>query len=141
MEPQLIQLNYFFEHLVAIKGPISVQALQDLSSLASSENEASFLENLASGNGRLRWIDLFETCSSLVNKVSVHFLVCNMVANHPRSYSIASCKEMVESELHVCVGRFLYDHNGQTEAGVCSDFLTSVEAGELLLFEWRCHTA
>lgn len=128
-EPQLIRLNYLLEHVVAIKGPISIQAIQDLTSLASGKDK-TYLEKLVSGNGQLRWIDLFKSCQSLSKKVPIDFLVCNMVVNHPRSYSIASCKEMVGSELHVCVGRFLYDYNGQTEAGICSDFLTSVNEGE-----------
>lgn len=127
---QLISLEYFFKHLVAINGPIPVQIIQDLISLASGDDK-TYLSNLVSGDGQLRWIDLFESCQSLSKKVSIEFLICNMVVNHPRSYSISSCMEMVESELHICVGRFLYDYNGSTEAGTCSDFLTSVEAGKL----------
>lgn len=139
VKPQLIRLNYLFKHLVAVKGLISVQALRDLSSLTSNDTDKAQLMNFANGSGQLRWIDLFESFPSLSKLVSIDFLLCNMVVNHPRSYSIASCKEVVGSELHVCVGRFLYDCNGKTEAGICSDFLTSVSKGESNDMKWHWH--
>ena len=56
--------------------------------------------------------------------------------NHPRSYSISSCKAIVGSELHLCVGRFIYSRGGShVEAGICSNFLTSVDEGDEVHFK------
>ena len=46
-----------------------------------------------------------KTFPSLSKKVTINFLLCNCKINHPRSYSIASCKDIVGSELHIVVGR------------------------------------
>jgi len=59
-----------------------------------------------------------------------------MKLNHPRSYSISSCKAIVGSKLHLCVGRFIHSRGGShIEAGICSNFLTSVESGDEVHFK------
>lgn len=136
----LIPLRYFFEEQVALLDPISMQACRELAAIASDGKDRSVLsdlgqdpqeyEKMTSLTG-LKWIDLFRTFPSLSSSVSLAFLICNMKGNFPRSYSISSCKAVVGSELHLCVGRFVYTRGGsKMEAGVCSNFLTSLSAGD-----------
>ena len=110
----LVALKYFFDNQAALESPISMQACLDLSQLATSVKDRAVLagigdnntiyENMCSMTG-LKWIDLFETFPSLSKQVTINFLICNMKPNHARSYSIASCKEVVGSEVHIVVGR------------------------------------
>ena len=59
-----------------------------------------------------------------------------MKMNHPRSYSISSCKAIVGSELHLCVDRFMFSRGrSKVEAGICSNFLTSVKPGDKIQFK------
>ena len=110
----LMPLEYFFDNQVALESPISMQACLDLSQLATSDKDKGVLNGFGNNNaiyermcsmGGLKWIDLFETFPSLSKQVTIDFLICNMKPNHARSYSIASYKELVGSELHILVGR------------------------------------
>ena len=141
---QIIPLHYLFGKLVAILAPISVEACKQLAQLATSGKDKALLnslakeeevyERMASLTG-MKWIDVFKIFPSLANQVTIKFLLCYMKTNHPRSYSISSCKAVVGSELHICVGRFLFGRGGsKMEAGVCSNFLTSVEEGDEVHF-------
>ncbi len=107
-------LEYFFVNQVALESPISMQACLDLSHLATSVKDRAVLEGIGNKNtiyenmcsmSGLKWIDLFKIFPSLSKQVTINFLICNMKPNHARSYSIASCKEAVGSELHIVVGR------------------------------------
>ena len=51
----------------------------------------------------LKWKDVFSIFPSLCGRVAL--LLLHMKVNHPRSYSIVSCKEQVGSELHLVVDR------------------------------------
>lgn len=137
---RLISLRSFFVERVAILDPMSMQACQELAVLAASEDDQSALmelgqdskeyEKMVSGSG-LKWLDLFQAYPSLSKRVSIQMLACYMRGNFPRSYSIASCKDVVGSELHLCVGRFIYSRGGsKMDVGVCSNFLTSLVPGE-----------
>ena len=140
-----ISLDYFFEQQVAILAPISMQACHELATLAPSGKDKSVLHGLSQSSSAyermnsltgLKWIDLFSVFPSLSKLVSMSFLLCNMKMNHPRSYSISSCKAIVGSELHLCVGRFIYSRGGsKLEAGICSNFLTTVEPGDEIHFK------
>ena len=141
----MISLEYFFEKQVALLAPISMQACSELADLAPSGKDKSVLDGLSKSAKDyermneltgLKWIDLFKIFPSLTKLVSISFLLCNMKMNHPRSYSISSCKAIVGSELHLCVGRFIYSRGGSAiEAGICSNFLTSVEPGDEIHFK------
>ena len=140
----LIPLSYFFEKLVALLAPISMQACLELSNMATNAKDKAILSDLGKSANEyekmnsltgLKWIELFQTFPSLSKHVDLKFLLCTMKMNHPRSYSISSCKAIVGSELHVCVGRFIFSRGGsKSEAGICSNFLTSVEPGDEVLF-------
>ena len=141
----LMPLDYFFENQVALEAPMSMQACLDLSHLATCPKDRAVLkgigtskkeyENMRSLCG-IKWIDCFRTFPSLSKQVCINFLLCNMKPNHLRSYSIASCKSVVGSELHIVVGRLLYSRGGsKKEAGVCSNFLTHVDPGDEILFK------
>jgi sulfite reductase alpha subunit-like flavoprotein len=91
-----------------------MQTCNDLSEIATSQKDRAVLrgfgnnntvyEHMSSMTG-LKWINLFDAFPSLSKQVTVNFLMCHMKPIHPRSYSIASCKEVVGSELHIVVGR------------------------------------
>jgi hypothetical protein len=134
---QLISLEYLFEKVAAIMAPIPFSALHDLAQLTSNKADRDLLNGLTQAECKrvLRWIDLFESAPSLSKKVTIEFLLSNMTTNHPRSYSITSCKEAVGAELHLCVGRFLYGYGDEVKVGVCSNFLTSVNKGDEVLFK------
>jgi sulfite reductase alpha subunit-like flavoprotein len=141
----LLPLDHFFVDQVALEAPLSMQACLELSHLAADTKDQAVLkgiglskteyDNMCSLCG-LKWLDLFRHFPSLSKQVSLEFLICYMKMNHPRSYSISSCKAMVGSELHIVVGRFLYSRGGsKREAGVCSTYLTSVEPGDEVVFQ------
>ncbi|KAL7552363.1 hypothetical protein ACHAWF_015597 [Thalassiosira exigua] len=142
---QLVPMGYFFEKVVALLAPIPMQALGEMAELATSKKEKVRLKTLGQNKteyermnsfNSLKWLGLFGWFPSLSKQVSIPFLLCNMKRNHPRSYSISSCKAIVGSELHLCVGRYLYSCGGsRKEAGICSSFLTSVEPGDEILFK------
>ena len=136
---QLIPVSYFFEKLVAVLAQISMESLQALAELASGKEKSNLTtlgknkddyEQMTRITG-LKWLDLFKIFPSLSGQVSIWFLLCSMKKNHPRSYSIASCKAVVGSQLHLCVGRYLYSRGGaKMDRGICSNFLTNVNPGK-----------
>ncbi|KAL7542688.1 hypothetical protein ACHAXR_011997 [Thalassiosira sp. AJA248-18] len=141
----LLPLNHFFETQAALEAPVSMQSCLDLACLATDAKDKAILdgighnaeqyENMTNISG-MKWINLFRTFPSLAKQVSIDLLLCNMKTNHPRSYSISSCKAIVGQELHMVVGRFIYSRGGsKMEAGVCSTFLTSVEPGDNIQFK------
>lgn len=141
---QVIPLKYLLRKKAALLAPVSMQTFGELAHLATDTKDKSVLSALGQDKTEyermnsltgLKWIDLFRTFPSLSGKVPLKFLLCNIKPNHPRSYSIASCKEIVGSELHLCVGRYVFSRGGSNmEAGVCSNFLTSTEPGDEVLF-------
>ncbi len=81
-------------------------------------------------------MDIFDSFPSLSKYVTLPFLLYNMKMNHPRSYSIASCKDTVGSEVHLVVGRYIYSRGGsKVEVGVCSSFLTNANEGDIVKFK------
>ena len=111
---KLIPLRQLFESDLAINASISIQACADLAKLASDAGEKRLLKGLGEDEEKwnsfvkdcgLKWINLFTLFPTVKEKVSLEFIICNMKKNHVRSYSIASCKSFVGSELHLVVGR------------------------------------
>ena len=142
---QLVALDYFFKTQASTSAPIPTQSCLDLSYLATSAKDSALLEELGSNKAEydkmfslcgLKWMDAFDIFPSLSGQVTLPFLLYNMKLNHPRSYSIASCKSCVGSEIDLVVGSFLYSRGGyKVEAGVCSNFLTNVTEGDEITFK------
>ncbi|EJK55330.1 hypothetical protein THAOC_24946, partial [Thalassiosira oceanica] len=141
----LISVHELFGRLVALNDSLSMQACVDLASHASTVEDQTLLlgiskdeqayESMISICG-LEWKDVFTTFPSLCGRVPLALLLLHMKINHPRSYSIASCKEQVGSELHLLVGRYTYSRgDGKLEAGVCSSFLTGINVGDAVTFQ------
>ena len=109
----LISVRELFGRLVALDDSLSMQACEDLASQASNDDRTLLLgistdeqayESMISLCG-LKWKDAFVTFPSLRGRVPLALLLLHMKVNHPRSYSIASCKQQVGNELHLVVGR------------------------------------
>ena len=110
----LVPLRGIFEKELVLDSPVSMEACVDLALIATGE-EKTELKELGNNEdkydfmvrdcGLKKWIDLFDHFPSLSKKVSIEFLLCSMKKNHPRSYSIASCKSVVGPEMHLVVGR------------------------------------
>lgn len=143
---QLVQLEYFFLHQASMDAPVPTHSCLELACLATSAEDKNILEELGKNKAEydkkisvcgLKWMDVFDSFPSLSKQVSLPFLLHNMKMNHPRSYSIASCKDKVGGEVHLVVGRFIYSRSSSSklEAGVCSSFLTNANEGEILTFK------
>lgn len=140
----LVPLRDFFEKEVAFCEAISMDACKDLSKLATSTKDQTLLNDFGTNKNEhekmcvfgMKWIDLFVLFPSLSKQVTIGFLACNMKKNHARSYSISSCKAIVGQEMHLVVGRFIYSRGGnKKEAGLCSDFLTSIMPNDEVSFQ------
>ena len=110
----LISVRELFGRLVALDDSLSMQACEDLASKASSVKDRTLLLDISTDEQAyermislcgLKWRDAFATFPSLCGRVPLALLLLHMKINHPRSYSIASCKEQVGNELHLVVGR------------------------------------
>jgi len=110
----LTSVNELFGRLVALDSSLTMQACEDLALQASSVKDRTLLlgisqdeqeyESMISLCG-LKWKDVFSIFPSLCGRVPLALMLLHVKVNHPRSYSIASCKEQVGSELHLVVGR------------------------------------
>jgi sulfite reductase alpha subunit-like flavoprotein len=142
---QLVSLEYFLRTQASWEAPIPTQSCLDLSSLATSVKDKTLLKELGRNKDDyekmidlcgFKWMDVFDIFPSLSDRVSLSFLMSSMKMNHPRSYSIASCKSNVGPSIDLVVGRFLFSRGGSNvEVGVCSRFLTNVNEGDEITFK------
>ena len=142
---QLVSLESFVRTQASWEAPIPTQSCLDLSSLATSVKDKTLLKELSRNKDDydkmidlcgFKWMDVFDIFPSLSNRVSLSFLMSSMKMNHPRSYSIASCKSSVGPSIDLVVGTFLFSRGGsKVEVGVCSQYLTSVNEGDEITFK------
>ncbi len=142
---QLVALDYFLKTQASLEAPIPTQSCVDLASLATSAKDNALLEELGRNKTEydkmlslcgMKWMDVFDIFPSLSGQVTLPFLLFNMKMNHPRSYSVASCKSCVGMEVDLVVGSFLFSRGGsKIETGVCSNFLTNVNKGDQITFK------
>ena len=142
---QLVSIRYFLKTQASIDSPIPTQSCFDLSTLALGSKDAALLKGLGENKDEydkmlslcgMKWADLFDIFPSLSGQVSLSFLLSSMKMNYPRSYSIASCKTCVGSEIHLVVGRYIFSRGGsKKEVGVCSNFLTNVKEDDEIVFK------
>eukprot|EP00985_Skeletonema_marinoi_P017025 scaffold9252_cov160-Skeletonema_marinoi.AAC.16 len=144
---QLVSVESFFKTQASMEAPIPIptQSCLDLASLATSAKDNALLKDLGSNKAEydkmislygMKWMDVFNIFPSLSGQVTLSFLLSSMKMNHPRSYSIASYKARVGSELDLAVGSFIYSRGGsRKEVGVCSNFLTNVNEGDEITFK------
>ncbi len=55
-------------------------------------------------------------------------------AQSPRIYTIASSPSAHEGEIHLTVGKDIFEINGERKAGVCSDYLSQLSPGDTFQF-------
>ncbi len=142
---QLVSVESFLKTQASMEAPIPTQSCLDLAALATSAKDKALLKELGKDKveydkmislSGMKWMDVFDIFPSLSGQVTLAFLLSSMKPNHPRSYSIASCKACVGSEIHLVVGRFLFSRGGsKTEVGVSSNFLTNVDIGDEISFK------
>ncbi len=140
----MTRLRDLLDKEMAVHAPISMHACLKLSKLATNNKDATLLQTLGSNeteyasevsNFGLKWINMFDRFKSLSQQVDIALLLCYAKKNHVRSYSIASCKEIVGNEVHLVVGRYLYTRGDTQQVGVCSNYLTSREPGDYMSFK------
>ncbi|KAL7439883.1 hypothetical protein ACHAXM_006921 [Skeletonema potamos] len=142
---QIVELDYFLRTQASLEAPIPTQSCLDLAALATSAKDNALLEERGKNKVEydrmlslcgMKWMDVFDIFPSLSGQVTLPFLLFNMKMNHPRSYSVASCKSCVGMELDLVVGTFLFSRGGsKIETGVCSNFLTNVKEGDQITFK------
>ena len=143
---QLVPLETFLKTQASMEAPIPTQSCLDLSSLATTVQDSNLLKELGKNKDNydkmisrcgLKWMDVFDIFPSLSGRVPLSFLLSSMKMNHPRSYSIASCKACVGSSIDLVVGSFIFSRGGgsNTEVGVCSNYLTNVIEGDEITFK------
>ena len=142
---QLVSLEAFFKTQASMEAPIPTQTCLDLASLATSAKDKVLLKELGKSKVDyekmislcgMKWMDVFDIFPSLTKQITLSFLLSSMKMNHPRSYSIASCKACVGSEIDLVVGSFIFSRGGsKMEKGVCSNFLTNVNQGDEITFK------
>ena len=101
-------------------------------------DESAYTAAMRSSKG-LAWIDLFDVFPALIGSVKLETLLKHMPLNHPRSYSIASSREIVgKRTVELCVGRLVYTAGDADEkrfrVGVCSNFLNLAPLGTEVMF-------
>ncbi len=142
---QLVSLDAFLKTQASMEAPIPTQSCLDLASLATGAKDKALLKELGRNKVDyekmislcgMKWMDVFDIFPSLSGQITLSFLISSMKMNHPRSYSIASCKSCVGSEIDLVVGSFIFSRGGsKTEVGVCSNFLTNVNEGDEITFK------
>ncbi len=142
---QLVSIDSFLKTQASMEAPIPTQSCLDLASLATSAKDKALLKELGRNKveydkmislSGMKWMDVFDIFPSLSGQVTLAVLLSSMKLNHPRSYSIASCKSCVGAEIHLVVGRYIFSRGGsKTEVGVCSNFLTNVDNGDEISFK------
>lgn len=128
----------------ALDAMVSMHACEALSHHAKSNFEAARLHQLgedqrehdaAFKTNAFMWRGLFTAFPSLSGRVKLKDFLLLAQLNHERPYSIASCKDAVGPELHLCVGRYVYKRKDNVNrTGVASEFLTFASPGTEVYF-------
>ena len=75
--------------------------------------------------GRMNLLDLLKIYP-VKDEAQFEEIVLKMNAISPRLYTIASSPSAHEGEVHIVVVKDTYDVNGETEFGLCSDYLSQI---------------
>lgn len=74
-------------------------------------------------------LDIFNLASP-AGIFSAQDLIDWLLPLRARQYSIASSQNLVEDELHLCIGQVVYELNGRTRYGTCSNALAHLSEGD-----------
>lgn len=76
-------------------------------------------------------LDIFNLASP-AGVLTAQDLVDWLLPLRARQYSIASSQALVEDELHLCIGQVVYELNGRTRYGTCSNALAHLHEGDMV---------
>jgi len=141
--PNTIRNLFMWDAALREPGGIDQDAAAALSKLAVEE-DALHLENISKDvcayddekrRSGLAWLELFHLFPSLKGRVPLGLALNYIPRNRPRYYSISSARDVVGNEVHVAVGRLVYQlGDGKKRKGMASDFLCQLSEGDPVRF-------
>lgn len=109
---------------------------------AADEEEAAALRSLIDDDGPLNGCDVLDVLRLFpTSKPDPATFVAALTRLRPRLYSISSSQAAHPNEVHLTVGRVIWEHNGRTRKGVASTmFADRVAAGQkVAIFVQKSH--
>lgn len=112
---------------------ITPKVLKNYATLLSNDELNLLLDDAKKMESFLYGTDLLDLVTNYKAELTASKLLEILRPLPPRAYSIASCPEETDGEIHITVGAVRYNKNGRERGGVCSTFLSDrTEVGENL---------
>lgn len=112
---------------------ITPKVLKNYATLLSNDELNLLLDDAKKMESFLYGTDLLDLVTNYKADLTASKLLEILRPLSPRAYSIASCPEESEGEIHITVGAVRYNKNGRERGGVCSTFLSDrTDVGENL---------
>jgi len=132
-------LRHVFSWVAGINQTVDLQACQVLATLAIGESQRKLLQYAfatTTTTWSLRWQNLLSEFPGLRGSLSLETLLQVMPINTKRLYSVASSQTMEQDEVHLLVGRLVYQTaQGRSQAGAASNYLTLLGPGARIPFK------
>jgi len=105
---------------------------KQLDAYADKLNQPSLVANTPLDKTSLNQSDVLDifNLASPAGVLTAQDLVEWLLPLRPRQYSIASSQNLLEDELHLCIGQVVYELNGRTRYGSCSNALANLQEGD-----------
>lgn len=106
--------------------------LKQLEAFAALVDQPSLIANTPLDKNTLAQSDVLDVfnLASPIEKFSAQSLVDWLLPLRARQYSIASSQNLVDDEVHLCVRQVVYELNGRTRYGVCSNLIAQLKEGD-----------
>lgn len=101
---------------------------------ADKLNQPSLITNTPLDKNGLAQSDVLDifNLASPAGVLTAQDLVDWLLPLRARQYSISSSQALVEDELHLCIGQVVYELNGRTRYGTCSNALAHLQEGDMV---------
>lgn len=103
---------------------ITPKVLKNYATLLSNDELNLLLDDAKKMESFLYGTDLLDLVTNYKAQLTASKLLEILRPLSPRAYSIASCPEETEGEIHITVGAVRYNKNGRKRGGICSTFLS-----------------